>query len=135
MKQVHVIAALALVAVLAASGCTTTGDGNGTVNGTIVLDDGVVVPANVCAQRGVADTVVVFHSEECPACRQALPILQEIEGETGKKFEYIEVRSDEGRQRMAQLGMAPSYIPTVLIKCQAYVGYRDKAAFMALIGN
>jgi thiol-disulfide isomerase/thioredoxin len=128
MKLSLIAAALAVLVVLAASGCTSPG-----TDGTIRLTDGMQIGSAVCAQNGISDSVLVFHSPECPACRQTAPILQQIENETGKAFEFIDITSAEGKGRMAQLSMMPDYIPAVVIKCKVYVGYKGKDEFLRLI--
>ncbi|MFH0956684.1 MAG: hypothetical protein V1813_02365 [Candidatus Aenigmatarchaeota archaeon] len=129
MKLALIAAAFAVLMVLA-SGCTSP-----STDGTIRLTDGMEIGSNVCAQKGISDSVLVFHSLECPACRQTVPILDAIENETGKGFEFIDITSAEGKERMAQLSMMPDYIPAVVIKCKVYVGYKVKEEFLRLIGN
>jgi thiol-disulfide isomerase/thioredoxin len=132
MKNAIVLAALAVL-LLAASGCTTAPPVT-EVNGTIILSDGTVIPSDVCEAKGIENSVLVFHSPECPACRQTIPILQSIKNETGKDIEFLDVTSANDRQAAEKLGMMPDYIPAVVIKCRVYVGYRDKAEFLRLMG-
>lgn len=125
---------VAVLALLAASGCTSAPPLT-EVNGTIILSDGTVIPQDVCAQKGIEDSVLVFHSPGCPACIQTVPVLEEIESETGKDIEFLDVTSANDRQAMEKLGMMPDYIPAVVIKCRVYVGYKGKAEFMQLMGS
>lgn len=128
-----IAAAFAIVAVLAASGCTTNGGGGG--NGTLILSDGTVIPQDVCEARGIENAVIVFHSPECPACIQTVPVLEQIENETGRDIEFLDVTSANDRQTMEKLRMMPDYIPAVVIKCRVYVGYKSKATFVELMGG
>ena len=117
--------ALALLGLLLVSGCI---NGGGDV---MTISDGTVIDAQVCADKGIADKVVVFHSPSCPACRQTLPILEELENETGAQFEYIDLLNDG--ERVEELGLMPTHIPAVVIKCKVYVGGRSKDEFRELI--
>ena len=133
MKMALIAAAFAIIAVLAASGCTSTG--NGGDNETLILSDGMVIPQDVCEAKGIEGSVLVFHSPGCPSCVQTVPILEAIEGETGKDIEFLDVTSTQDRQAIEKLGMMPDYIPAVVIKCKVYVGYRGKEEVLALMGN
>lgn len=104
-------------------------------NGTLIVSDGTAIPAGICEEKGLSGKVTIFHSPECPACRQTVPILNGIENETGRDFEYIDVTAAAGKERMKELGIAPTHIPAVVIRCSVYVGYRSKGEFMALIGG
>ena len=107
------------------------GGGDGTDGGTITLTDGMVLDQQVCAARGIEGQVTIFHSPGCPACRATLPVLQEVERETDMRFEYIDVTDDKGR--MKELGMMPTLIPTVIIRCKVHVGFQTKEQFESLI--
>jgi len=100
-------------------------------NSDIVLNDGTVIPDNVCEERGIKDTVVVFHSNGCPACAIAVPRLEQLEKELDYEFEFINiaVRQD----KVVELGLVPTKIPTVVIKCKAYVGAKSTEEYRSLI--
>jgi len=122
-----VLAVLVFVVAMAALYLIGTG-----VNGSLtILNDGDVISDAVCASKGLDGQVTVFHSPTCPVCVATLPILEEVQNETGYRFEYIDTR--ENRTRIYQLGMAPAYIPAVIIKCRVYVGYRTKEQFISLM--
>jgi len=125
MKIAYVILAAALVVLVAASGCLS---GNGNVQ---VISDGTVLEQSFCSSKSLDKQVTVFHSPECPACRSTVPILEQIQNETGVSFEFIDVRADTAR--ISELGIKPEYIPAVIIKCNVYVGYKTKEQFESLI--
>ena len=125
MKPGYAILPVALILLVAASGCLS---GNGNVQ---VISDGTVLEQSFCSSKGLDTQVTVFHSLECPACRSTVPILEEIQNETGARFEFIEVSTDTAR--ISELGIKPDYIPAVIIKCKVYVGYKTKEQFESLI--
>jgi thiol-disulfide isomerase/thioredoxin len=118
--------ALAVLPAMMASGCISGGDD------LLVLTDGMELDGALCASTGLDGQVTVFHSPYCPACQKTVPVLEDIENETATKFEFIDTSSD--RERIYELGMAPQYIPAVIINCRIHVGYRTKAEFLELIG-
>ena len=126
MKRFNI--SLLIIAALLASGCTTSGNGE-----MIVISDGDVVDTTLCQQKGIADKIVVFHSPTCPACIQTLPILEEIDDEYDYDFMFIDVSFE--REKAEEIGIMPTHIPTVLIKCTAYTGFREKAEFLSLFAN
>jgi thiol-disulfide isomerase/thioredoxin len=133
MRNAAVLCAFTVL-LLASSGCIGQDQPPGG-NGTLVLSDGMVIPQDVCTAKGIGTSVFVYHSPECPACRQTVPVLQQIVNETGKDIEFIDITSAEGKERMAQLGMMPDYIPAVVIKCHVYIGYKQKAEFLRLMDD
>ncbi|MBN1896213.1 MAG: thioredoxin family protein [Candidatus Aenigmarchaeota archaeon] len=115
---------------LIVSGCTTSN--GGTEGNVIVISDGGTVDTAICQQKGIADKIVVFHSPTCPACRQTLPVLEEIEAEYDYDFMFIDLSTE--RDAAEELGIMPTHIPTILIKCKAYTGFREKSEFLSLMG-
>jgi thiol-disulfide isomerase/thioredoxin len=137
MKRIMIMVALAVI--VAVSGCTsgtvpydnsTNQSGNGT-HELILLSEGTLLDHSDCVAREVDDKVVVFHSDGCPACAVAVPRLEELQGEIDYGFEFIDLSSD--RERALELGLVPTHIPTVLIRCRAYVGARTKEEYRSLI--
>ncbi len=122
IKAKHILLA-SLLAVLLASGCLSSD--------LTVIEDGTALDPAYCLSSGLSSQVTVFHSLNCGACKLTVPILAEIERETDVRFEFIDVSAD--RQRMYDLGIAPSHVPTVIINCRAYTGYKTKDEFMGLI--
>ena len=131
-----------LIIVLAISACMipSNGDGNGNGNGNenqtnetyfIMITDGMILDEDLCQMRGVKDKVIVFHSSGCPACSIAVPRLEELEQEMDYDFEFIDISN--GRDRMMEIGLIPSHIPTVIIKCKVYVGAKSKEDYRNLI--
>lgn len=122
----------ALMVIIAVSGCTNQPpDYNQTGNHTmIMLSDGTIVDPDECIKRGL-DSVIVFHSEGCSACAMAVPILEELAGEMDIEFEFIKLSAN--RERVFELGLMPTHIPTVLVNCKAYVGVKTKEEYMMLI--
>ncbi len=132
---------LGILMIIVVSGCATQPpEDNQTNNHTnnqsknhtmIILKDGTLLEYNDCVARGVNDKVVVFHSVKCPACGIAVPRLEELDNETDHEFEFIELSTNVNRAY--ELGLMPELIPTVLIKCKAYVGVRTKEEYRNLI--
>lgn len=130
----RILALLAVMVIIAISGCTSQPppDGNQTGNfSMIILSDGTVVDHDECVKRGVSDKVVVFHSHGCPACAMAVPILEELAGEMEIEFEFIELSTN--KERAYELGLMPTHIPTIFVNCKAHVGVRDKEEYRTLI--
>ncbi len=120
-----------MIVMFIVSGCIT--DNSGTTDEIIVISDGDIVDPTICQQKGISDTVVVFHSPTCPACKQTIPVLEEIDNEYDYNFVFIDLSTE--RDVAEELGIMPTHIPTVLIKCTAYTGFREKADFLSLMGD
>ena len=112
------------------SGCINLG-GNSRYGNLTVIDEGSVLEPAFCKSKGLDAQVTVFHSLSCPACRQTVPVLEEMRDETGVKFEFIDTTKDA--ERINQLGIVPGHVPAVIINCSVYVGYRTKEEFEELI--
>lgn len=128
MKNPVMLSGLIMV-ILIVSGCTTNG-GNDEM---IVISDGSVIDPQICMEKGIADKVVVFHSPTCPACQNTIPVLEDLEDEVDVEFDYIDLATE--KEEAEALGIMPTHIPTVIIKCKAYTGYKDKDTFKDLIGG
>ncbi len=131
-----------IAAILAVSGCVSEMSGNSTAAGNqthsarpaqpIILSDGMTLAKDQCASRGIEDMVVVFYETGCPACEQAVPVLREIEKDIpGKGFRFLNLMND--RESVEELGLVPSYVPTVVINCRVYVGVRAKEQYLSYI--
>jgi len=119
-----------IVLVVIGSGCLSQPR---PTEGDIVLTDGITLSPADCSVRGLQDKVLVIHSPNCPACRQALPLLEELQNETGVEFEYIDITTDAGLKRVDQLNITSEYIPDVIAKCKVSVGYKSKEEFRDMI--
>jgi thiol-disulfide isomerase/thioredoxin len=129
MKKAALLS-LSVLVMLITSGCINLG-GNSRYGNLTVIDEGSVLEPAFCKSKGLDAQVTVFHSPSCPACRQTVPVLEEIRDETGAKFEFIDTTKDA--ERINQLGIVPGHIPAVIINCRVYVGYRTKEEFEELI--
>lgn len=96
----------------------------------IVLEDGSILPPKICQELG---EIVVIHEAGCPACAIAVPRIQEIEREVGVKVTYFDLAIDEDKNKILTKELIPVAVPTVLIKCKAYVGVRNKEEYLKLI--
>jgi thiol-disulfide isomerase/thioredoxin len=125
---------LLLISVLASvvvSGCVSNGGDNGEIT---MISDGMAIDSAVCTEKGIEGKVVVFHSPTCPACRQTVPVLEDIEeNETDAEFVFIDLSTE--REKAEELGLIPTHIPTVIIKCGVHTGYKNKEDFLELIEN
>ena len=137
MKRVAIMLGILMIVLVA--GCTTepTPFNNHTDNQSdnftmIILSDGTLLDYSDCLARGVNNKVVVFHANGCPACGIAVPILEELANEIDYEFEFIELSTNV--ERANELELMPTHIPTVLIKCKAYVGAKTKEEYKSLIG-
>ena len=108
------------------SGCLSSGDG------VVTLEDGMVLEQSLCASKGIENSVIVFHSLSCGACLRTVPVPKELESELGREFEFIDIAAD--KERVDELGLVPTLIPTTIIKCKVHVGYKTKDEFRRLIG-
>ena len=115
-----------ILAAVIVSGCTSSGNGD-----MIIVSDGSVIDQQVCHEKGLDAEVVVFHSPTCPVCRQTVPVLEEVENEVNVPFVFIDLSVE--REKAEELGIMPTHIPTALINCRAYAGYKDKETFINLI--
>ena len=124
-----ILLATIMILIVIVSGCTTNG-GNDEM---IVISDGSIIDPQICMQKGIADKVVIFHSPTCPACQNTIPVLEDLEDEVDVEFDYIDLATD--KDDAEALGIMPTHIPTVIIKCKAYTGYKTKETFKDLIGG
>jgi thiol-disulfide isomerase/thioredoxin len=132
---------LLAAALMLISGCTADGGnqnqtGNQTPGPTpvpvqpVILSDGVKLVDGQCSSRGIEGSVVVFYSTGCPACAQAVPVLEEISAENPEReFRFLNLVSD--RDEIDGLGLIPTHIPTVIISCSVYVGARTKEQYLS----
>lgn len=96
----------------------------------IVVDDGDVLPENIC---GKLNNVIVVHKTGCPGCAVALPRLQELEKETGEKFLYYNVAVEKERNELMALGFIPRRVPTIISKCNVYTKILTKEEYKNLL--
>jgi len=130
MKYVSAIFAAVIISIII-SGCLNNKGNKENGAELVIIENGDDVPAKLCTKNQQNNKVIVFHSENCPACRLTVPILEDIQSETTVEFEFIDTEND--RERIDELGFATGHIPGVIIKCRAYVGYKQKQDFLDLI--
>jgi len=102
---------------------------NVTINNSYIVVD-KNGPISDCNLTGVT----IIHKEGCPACEIVLPILEEIESENNLNFEYIDLATHDGRNRMYEIGIVPYYVPTTIINCNAYIGVYTKEEYEQALG-
>lgn len=130
MKTESLVLMIALLHVILASGCVQS-DNN--IEEPFIITDGMIIDPGVCIEKGISDKVIIFHSPTCPACQKIVPVLEDLEHEVDVEFEFIDLATE--RERAEELGLMPTHIPTVIIKCGVHVGYRTKKEFLDLIGG
>ena len=59
--------------------------------------------------------------------------LEELEEELQSDFEFIDVSDPDGYARLTELKIIPSYVPTVIIDCKAYIGVMSEEEYRELI--
>ncbi len=123
MKLIAVLIPVILVLTVI-SGCTNETD-------IFYIDTGDIIPNELC-YPDIQDKVIVFHSTHCPACKVTLPKLQLAEARTGVDFEYIEVDTEDGIERIKELKISPYGVPTVVINCVVY-GIMDQEEYEDII--
>lgn len=81
----------------------------------------------------VNDTVLVFVSNNCPACKKRLPMLMEIDFENENiTFEYLFIDTKAGMERVGDLGIFPFYVPSVVVGCEVF-GLLEKEEYERII--
>ena len=119
---------LAIIAAVLISGCAANGNDD-----TLIVKIGDAIPQDVCNARGMSDSVIVLHQTGCPACTRVLPILAELESETGMEFEYYNLAVDVDFAELEEkYDLLPTHTPTVIIGCVAH-GSMDKEGYRNLI--
>ncbi|MEM2955031.1 MAG: hypothetical protein QW625_03735 [Candidatus Nanoarchaeia archaeon] len=96
----------------------------------ITLKDGITLPQANCAQLG---KVTVIHATGCGACAMTIPKLKELEDELNMTFNYYDLTIEQEKQAILDYGLIPEAVPTVIINCKVYVGFRNKEEFRKLI--
>lgn len=102
----------------------------------VVIEGDAIIAQNLCEERNIQDKVIVIHSKYCSACEIVIPLLQEIEQETGKEFIYLDLSKQEDIDALKyEYKIIPKYTPTVLIGCRAFVSIRTKEQYATAIKN
>lgn len=117
-----------LVLLLLLSGCAGLTDLE--VETPIVIDEGIVLPENICKSL---NEPIIIHKTGCPACAVAIPIIQELEKELGKEFIYYNVAVEEERNELMALGFVPRYVPTIVVDCKVHTGALSREEFRELL--
>lgn len=91
------------------------------------------IPLDQCELRGIENKALVLESKLCGACKAAKPILQELEVEHNVQFEFIDLSTPEGMDRMDELGLLVYYTPTTIIGCDIVIGVKSKGEYEALV--
>ena len=108
---------------------------NITDNDLIFIEHNDTISDSICTEKGIKNKIIVMHQTGCPACSIAVPRLEELDNELslGKKIEFINLVTEDGRERILALGIVPRLVPTVLINCKVYVGALPKDEYRKLI--
>lgn len=123
---------IAIVIIIGAGIFFILPDDNTNNTDSYVIQESGAIPNDVCINVGIKNNIIVIHKTGCPVCTQVLPFLEELENEMGLTFEYINVATPEV-ERLNQINIMPYYVPTVLIGCNAYVGYYTKEQYRGFI--
>jgi thiol-disulfide isomerase/thioredoxin len=132
----RIISILSIVSILLVSFCISSTNDNNTTNNTqdfILLKDGDTINDDICIVRGIKNKILVFHETGCGACAIAIPRLKEIENELNMTFEYIDLATKEGVNKVQELKIAPYAVPTIIVNCKAYTGVRSKDEYKQII--
>jgi len=123
------------ILIIVVSGCITTLSGNLTdsTDTEITIPEEMEIPAAVCKVKGIDNRVIAIYRHGCPACDIAIPILEKLEEELQEDFEFIDLADPAGSARIDELKIIPSYIPTVIIDCKAYIGVKSEEEYRELI--
>ena len=133
-----------LILVVAVSLCTTNiipptpvdNETNGTEFvevPTLYISESGNISRDICSAKGIEGEVIIFHSSGCGACGIAIPRMEELELELGLDFEFIKLAVPEENERMQELKIFPSFVPTVIIGCQVLVGVQPKETYKRVL--
>ncbi len=126
--------AIVLVMIIAASGCPN-GSADYDVNATepIMLEKEGAIPHDLCAERGLDDKIIVLETKYCGACKEAVPLLKELEQELGVDILFFDISVNEDREKVEEFGIIVRYTPTVVIGCDVHIGSYPKEKYESLI--
>ena len=98
----------------------------------IITKEGPIDQA-ACTARGLDKQIVVLHKEGCPACKQVVPILHQIETETNIQFNFIDIKAPEGIAELNRMNLNTAWTPTLIVDCYAYINVRSKENYAQII--
>ncbi|MBN2566764.1 thioredoxin family protein [Candidatus Woesearchaeota archaeon] len=113
------------------SGCAGYGAGgdDGRIQPYVIMQNGMLPPAACTAE--IARSVIMLESRYCGHCAVAKPMLEELAREKGVDLEVIDVSTDAGRHRTAELGIDIQFTPTTIFGCEVVIGGQSRDAFAA----
>lgn len=103
--------------------------------GIILLDKEGTISCELCKERGLDSKIVVLESKYCGACQAAVPILKEVEEESGAELLFLDLSEEEDSAKMNDLKVQPFYTPTLLVGCDVYIGVKSKEAYKKIISD
>ncbi len=126
--------AIVLVMIVAVSGCPRGSSGyDVNATDTIMLDKEGAIPQDLCAERGLDDKIIVLETKYCGACKDAVPLLKELEDELGVDIMFFDISVDEDRKKVEEFGIIVQYTPTAVIGCDVHIGSYSKAKYRSVI--
>jgi thiol-disulfide isomerase/thioredoxin len=99
-------------------------------NQKTVLEDGMTLK-----DPYFSDKVIVIHSISCMHCLVTVPILREIENETGKTFIYYDISKEADLKEVTKLGLVIKGVPTIIIYGEVFLGSRSKEVYLEAISK
>lgn len=100
-----------------------------------IVNESGVLPENVCVRMGINKPVIVYESENCDSCLIALARVTEVEKELGQIYEYVDISTDYGKERLLEIGIATRYVPTIIVDCYVHMGIFTKEEYRTAVFN
>lgn len=145
MKKILVMVAVLAAAVIFLIGCrtepkpneiNTTNCSNNTADlECIILESEYNIPAQQCLERNLSDKVIVLESKYCHVCDAVVPLLREVEQETGSSFIFLDLAEKSDMDRLKTFSIMPKYTPTLVVGCDVYIGLYTKEKYKTIIEN
>lgn len=101
----------------------------------ITLKEEGKIPYEQCSERNLTDKIIILHSEFCPACKIAVPIIKEIEYELNASFIFLDISKNEDLEKMDEFRILPFYTPILMVGCDVYMGAKSKEEYESVIQN
>lgn len=130
IKKIGFVLIFALVLIL---GCTNNSDD---ITGDVIADSGsdlpIIVdsngkiPAEDCSKRGLDDKVIFLVSAYCPHCKDSLPGMREAADENDIDVVVLDASKKEDMKEIEKYGIIIKYTPTLISKCNTYIGGLSK---------
>ncbi|MDD5651314.1 MAG: hypothetical protein PHF86_13020 [Candidatus Nanoarchaeia archaeon] len=119
MKKVLIL----LILTILIAGCSNN-------NGPLVINDGDIIPNNVCNNL---DDIVVVYQTGCSACALALPRIDVVKKELNLDIKFVNLADLEQRKYLEENKFTTLHVPTLIYKCKVYVGAKSTEEYRGIL--